>query len=150
MHIAVRQRCAGRRRWSIATRRSVNTCVALAAIATVTLMGGGKKKPGQRWFSVAALKRLWVPTFVKRIALLCFSRNGKHTAMLLLNTAKENPGTASSTRESIYSKHLRGIIAFGFAVRRRIYKSKCFEHCREEANSLPILMPSERSMASTA
>jgi hypothetical protein len=48
------------------------------------------------------------------------------------------------------AKHLRGIIAFGFAVRRKIYKSKCFGHYREEVNSSPILMASERSMASTA
>jgi len=37
--------------------------------------------------------------------------------MRLLNTAKENPGTASSTKGSIYSKHLRGIIAFGLVLR---------------------------------
>src|SRR5713226_2842159 len=137
MYITNPQRCAARQRWSIATRRSASICAALAAIATVTWMGGGKKRRGRLWSSVAALKKLWVLTFVKRIALLCFSRNGKHTEMLLLNTAKESPGTASSTRASIYSKHLRGIIASGFAVQRRTFKSKCFGHCREGANSLP-------------
>src|SRR5712691_2554300 len=150
MHITVRQRWAGRKRWSIATHKLASIYAALAAIAIVTWMGGGKKRPGQRWSLVAVLKRLLVPTFVRRIALLCFLRNGKHTAMLLLNTAEESPGTASSTRGSIYSKHLLGIIAFGFAVRRRIYKSKSSGQCREEANSLPISMPSEKSMASTA
>src|SRR5712691_3533907 len=40
----------------------------LAAIATAIWMGGVKKKHGQRWSSVAALKKLWVRTFVKRIA----------------------------------------------------------------------------------
>src|SRR6266436_6274448 len=111
-------------------------------------MGGKKKRRGQRWSSVAALKELWVLTFLKRTALLRFLRNGMRTAILTLNTAKESPGIASSTRECIYSKHLHGIIAYGFAIRRRIYKSKCFGHCREEANSLPILMPSGTSMAS--
>jgi hypothetical protein len=51
---------------------------------------------------------------------------------------------------SIYSKHLHGIIAYRFAVRNRICKSKCFGLCREGASSLPIWMPSGRSMASTA
>src|SRR6266571_2353731 len=55
---------------------------------------------------------------------------------------KGEPGIGSSTKGSICSKHLRGIIAYEFAVRRRIYKSKSSRHCREEANSLPILMPS--------
>ena len=71
---------------------------ALAATATGIWMGGGKKRPEQRWSLAAALKKLWVPTFVKRTAPLCFSRNGKHTAMLLLHSAKESPGTASFTR----------------------------------------------------
>src|SRR5216684_6987154 len=130
MHITRPQRWAGRQRWSIATRRSVNTCAALAATATAIWMDGGKKRPGQRWFSVAALKKLWVPTFVKRIALLCFSKNGMHTAMLLLNSARESPGIGFSTRESIYSKHLHGITAYGFAIRNRIFKSKCCGHCQ--------------------
>src|SRR6266567_1240589 len=150
MHITVRQRWAGRRRWSIATRKLASIFAALEATATAIWMAGGKKRHGQRWSSVAVLKKLWGPTFLKKIALLRFSKNGTRTAMLHLNTAKESPGTASSIRESIYSKHLRGIIAFGFAVRRRIYKSKSSGQCREEANSLPILMPSERSMATTA
>src|SRR5882762_9163625 len=98
-------------------------------------MDGGKKRHGQRWSSVAALKKLLVPTFIKRIAQPCFSKNGMRTAMLLLSTAKENPGTASSTKASICSKHLHGIIASGFAVRNRICKSKCFGHCWVEANS---------------
>src|SRR5260370_42392112 len=113
-------------------------------------MDGGKKRHGQRWSSVAVLKKLWVPTLVKRIALLCFSKNGMHTAMLLLNTARESLGTGSSTRESIYSKHLHGIIAYAFAIRNRICKSKCCGHCWSEANSSPILMPSGRSTANTA
>src|SRR5712691_2468289 len=98
MHITGPQRWAGRQRWSIATRRLASIFAAHAATATGIWMAGGKKRPGQRWSSVAALKKLWVPTFVKRIALLFFSRNGKHTAMLLLSTAKESPGTTSSTR----------------------------------------------------
>ena len=53
-------------------------------------------------------------------------------------------------RGSIHSRHLLGIIAFGFAFQRKICKSKCFGHCREGTNSLPILTPSGRSMASTA
>src|SRR5229473_5957708 len=114
MHITGPQRRAGRRRWSIATPKLANIFAALAATASVTWMAGGKKRPGQRWSSVAALKRLLVRTFVRRIALLCFSRNGMRTAMLHLNTEKESPGTGSFTRESIYSKLLRGIIAFGF------------------------------------
>src|SRR6266581_9654752 len=116
MHITGPRRRAGRQRWSIATRRSVNTCAALAAIATAIWMAGGKKRHEQRWSLVAALKKLSVPTFLKRIALLCFSKNGMHTAMLLLHSAKASPGIGSSTRASIYSKHLRGIIGFGFAV----------------------------------
>src|SRR6266849_8231748 len=113
MYITGPQRWAGRQRWSIATRRSASIFAALAAIATATWMGGRKKKHGQRWSSVAALRKLWVPTSVKRIALRRFSRNGRHIEMLLLNTEKESPGTASSTRESIYSKHLHGMIAYG-------------------------------------
>ena len=54
---------------------------------------------------------------------------------------KASPGTDSSTRECIYSKHLRETIAFGFAVQRKICKSKCFGHCLVGANSLPILTP---------
>src|SRR5216684_3031505 len=124
MHIIGPQRWAGRQRWSIATRRSVNTCAALAATVTAIWMDGGKKRRGQRWSSVAALKKLWGPTFVRRIALPCFSKNGMRTAMPLLNSAKENPGTASSTKGSICLKHLRGIIVYGFAIQRKIYKSK--------------------------
>src|SRR5216684_5106322 len=150
MHITGPERWAGRQRWSIATRKSANIFDALAVIAIATWMGGGKKRHGQRWSSVAVLKKLWVPTFVKRTALLRFLGNGKRTAILLLNTAKENPGTASSTKASICSKHLHGIIAYTFAVRNRICKSKCCGHCWAEANSSPILMPSGRSMASTA
>src|SRR5947209_3448225 len=116
MHITGPQRWAGRQRWSIATRRSASTFAALAAIATATWTGGGKKKHGRRWFSVAVSKRLWVPTSVRKIVLLRFSKNGMHTAMLPLNSARESPGTVSSTRESIYSKYLRGIIGFGLVV----------------------------------
>src|SRR6266403_1816412 len=150
MHLTGPQRWAGGQRWSIATRRSANTCAALAAIATATWMAGVKKRPGQRWSSVGALKRLLVPTFLKRIALLCFSKNGRHIVMVLLNTERESLGIISCTRECIYSKHLHGIIGFGFAIRRKICKSKCFGHWRAEANSSPILMQSGRSMASTA
>src|SRR6266851_5414170 len=141
MHITGPRRWAGRQRWSIATRKSVNTCAALAAIATAIWMAGGKKRHEQRWSLVAALKKLSVPTFARRIAQQCFSRNGMHTAMLPLNSAKASPGIAFSTRESIYSKHLREIIGFGFAVQRKIYKSKCFGPCQEGANLLPILTP---------
>src|SRR5882724_7693765 len=102
MHITGSQRWARRQRWSIATPKLASIFAALAVIATVTWMAGGKKRRGQRWSSVAALKRLLVPTSVKRIALPYFLRNGMHTAMLLLNTAKESPGIASSTKESIY------------------------------------------------
>ena len=150
MHITGPQRWAGRQRWSIATHKLANTCAVLAAIAIVTWMGGRKEKHGQRWSLVAVLKKLWVPTLVKRIAPRCFSRNGMRTAMLLLNTAKESLGITSTTKESIYSKLLLGIIAFRFAVRRRIHKSKCCGHWRAGVNSFPILMPSGRSMASTA
>ena len=73
-----------------------------------------------------------------------------HTTMLLLHFAEESSGIASSTRGSIHSRHLLGIIAFGFAFQRKICKSKCFGHCREGTNSLPNLTPSGRSMASTA
>src|SRR5260370_20752481 len=110
-------------------------------------MGGGKKKRGRRWCSVAALKKLSVPTFARKIVLLRFSKNGMHPAMLLLNTAKESLGIGSSTRESIYSKHLHGIIAYGFAVQRRCYKSKIFGHCREGTKSLPSFIPSHRSIS---
>ena len=106
-------------------------------------MDGGKKRHGQRWSSVVALKKLWVLTLVKRIVLLCFSKNGMHTAMVFLNTAKENPGTASSTKASICSKHLHGIIAYGFAVRRRIYNqnaSGTAEWNRIRLNTLPRLI----------
>ena len=59
-----------------------------------------------------------------RIALPCFSRNGKPTAMFLLNTAKESPGITSFTRASICSKHLLAMIAFGFAIHRKILQIK--------------------------
>src|SRR5207253_8382372 len=98
MHITGPQRWAGRQRWSIATHKLANTCAVLAAIATATWMGGRKKKHAQQWSLVAALKRLWVLTFAKKIAVLRFSRNGMHTVMRILNTAKESPGTVSSTR----------------------------------------------------
>src|SRR5437660_5458916 len=114
------------------------------------LDGWQEKETRQRWSLAAALKRLSAPTFAKRIALLCFSKNGMLTTMLRLNSARESPGIASSTRESIYSKHLRGILGFELAVRRRICKSNCFEHYPERVNSLLILMPSGRSMANTA
>src|SRR5437588_13091370 len=113
----------------MATTKSVSIFAALEAIVTVTWKGGGKKKHGRRWFSVAVSKRLWVPTSVRKIVLLRFSKNGMHTAMLPLNSARESPGTVSSTRESIYSKYLRGIIGFGLVVQRKICKSKCFGHC---------------------
>src|SRR6267154_6441900 len=111
MYITGPQRWAGRQRWSIATRKSASIFAALAAIATATWMAGRKEKHGQRWSLAAALKKLWVPISVKRIALLHFSKNGMHTAMFLLNIEKGNPGIGSFTRESIYSKHLRGITA---------------------------------------
>src|ERR1700676_4141061 len=129
MHIFGQQRRAGRQRWSIATLRSANTCAALAATVTAIWMDGGKKRHGQRWSSGAVLKRLLVPTLVKRIALQCFSRSGMHTEMALLNTEKENPGTVSSHKASICSKHLHGIIACGSTIRNRICKSKCCGHC---------------------
>src|SRR5437879_12331525 len=150
MHIAGPQRWAGRQRWSIATRKSASIFGALVAIATATRMGGRKKRRGQRWSLAAALKKLWVPTFVRKIALLRFSKNGMHTAMLPLNSVRECPGTGSSTREFIYSKRLHGTIGFELAVRRRICKLKSYEHCQVGANALPIWMPSGRSMASIA
>lgn len=55
-------------------------------------MDGGKKRHGQRWCLVAALKKLWLLTLVKRIAPPSYSRNGMHTAMVLLNTAKGESG----------------------------------------------------------
>src|SRR6266481_411636 len=88
--------------------------------------------------------------FCQEDSAAVLSKNGMRTVMPLLNSAKENPGTASSTKESICSKHLHGIVAYGFAVRNRICKSKCCRHCRAEVSSFPILMPSGRSMTSTA
>jgi PD-(D/E)XK nuclease superfamily len=51
-------------------------------------------------------------------------KEGMHTAMVPLNTVKESLGTASSTKASICSKHLHGIIAYAFPVRNRVCKLK--------------------------
>src|SRR5437667_5967322 len=150
MHLTGPERWPRRQRWFIATRKSASIFAAFAAIATATWMGGRKKKHGQRWSSVDVLKKLSVLTFARRIVLLRFSRNGMHTAMCPLSSERESPGTGSSTKGSIYSKHLHGTVAFGFTVQRKICKSKCFGHCLVGVNSLLILMPSGRSMASTA
>jgi len=106
-------------------------------------MGGVKRRPGQRWSSVAALRKLWAPIFVKRIVLPCFFKNGKAYRDAPFEYRKgEILGPPLPPRGPFTPKHLRGIIAFGLVLRMRIYRSKYFRHCREEANSLLILMPS--------
>src|SRR6267378_1293901 len=98
MHIIGPQRWARGQRWSIATRRSVNTCAALASYRYRYLDGWREKETRAAMVFGRCFEKLSVPIFVRKIALLRFSKNGMHTAMLPLNSAKESPGTVSSTR----------------------------------------------------
>ncbi len=105
-------------------------------------MAGGKKKPGAAMVFGRCFEKALGAYFSQEDSAAVLFKEWELTAMLGLNTAKESPGIKSSTKESIYSKHLHGIVASGFTDHRRTFKSKCCGYCRAEVSSFPILMPS--------
>ncbi len=133
-----------------ALRKAYGIGAALAAIAIVISMVGGKRKPARPWLSAAALRARWERTFVERIAVRPCSKSGKLIAMLRLSTKKETPGTVSCTKVSICSRSLSRTTGSASTTLGRVFRSRSCDPFPEAPSLWRTSMPSVKSAGSAA